>query len=70
MVGEMGAGHGVFGARITGGGNGGTVCVLSYGKQGKETVKEIHHQFESRMKHKLFLFSGSSQGALSLNQYI
>lgn len=61
--------NGVFGARITGGGNGGTVCILSYGKEGKETVKEIYRRYRAKRKQKLFLFSGSSHGALRLNQY-
>ena len=70
MVYEKGGVYGVFGARITGGGNGGTVCILSYGKQGKEMIKQIHQQYERRIKQKSFLFTGSSGGALSLNQYI
>src|SRR5688572_3446923 len=65
-----GAANGVYGARVTGGGNGGTVCVLSYDKAGKKTVKEIHRQYQRLVKKKLFFFSGSSQGAYVLNQYI
>ena len=70
MVCQAGASQGVFGARVSGGGNGGTVCILSYGKEGKQAVKEIFRQYTERMKRKLFLFTGSSSGAFYLNQYI
>ena len=68
MVRDAGPEKGVYGARVSGGGNGGTVCVLSYGKEGKRTVKEIHKNYQKMMKQKLFFFSGSSQGAYTLNQ--
>ena len=70
MVRDAGAANGVYGARVSGGGNGGTVCVLSYDKAGKKTVKEIYRQYQGLVKKKLFFFSGSSQGAYVLNQYI
>jgi len=70
MVRDAGADNGVFGARVSGGGNGGTVCILSYGKEGKNAVKEIHRKYQDMMKKKLFFFSGSSHGAYTLNRYI
>jgi len=70
MVRDAGSVRGVFGARVSGGGNGGTVCILSYDKEGKNTVKEIYHKYKQIKKQKLFFFSGSSHGAYSLNQYI
>ena len=70
MVREAGPANGVHGARVSGGGNGGTVCILSYGKEGKQAVKDIHKKYQEMMKQKLFFFSGSGQGAYSLNQYI
>ena len=70
LVVETGIDSGVFGARVSGGGNGGTVVVLSYGKEGKKTVKEIYKKFKKKKKQKLFFFTGSSQGAFYLNQYI
>ena len=70
MVRAAGTGKGVFGARVSGGGNGGTVCILSFGKEGKNAVKEIFRQYREIKKQKLFFFSGSSHGAYSLNQYI
>jgi galactokinase len=70
MIRDTGPVRGVFGARVSGGGNGGTVCILSYGKDGKNVVKEIYRKYKQIKKQKLFFFSGSSQGAYSLNQYI
>jgi len=70
LVQDAGADRGVFGGRISGGGNGGTVCVLSYGKEGKQAVKEIFLKYKQIKKQKLFFFSGSSHGAYTLNQYI
>ena len=70
MIRDAGPDRGVFGARVSGGGNGGTVCILSYGNEGKKEVKEIYHKFKQFKKQKLFFFSGSSHGAYSLNQYI
>src|SRR6188768_2647770 len=70
MIRDAGSARGVFGARVSGGGNGGTVCILSYDKEGKKTVKEIYGKYKQIKKQKLFFFSGSSHGAYSLNQYI
>src|SRR6187399_9509 len=70
MIRDASPARGVFGARVSGGGNGGTVCIISYDKEGKNTVKEIYHKYKQIKKQKLFFFSGSSQGAYSLNQYI
>lgn len=70
LVQDAGINSGVFGARVSGGGNGGTVCVLSYGKEGKEAVKEIYLKYKETRQQKLYLFSGSSHGAYTLNQYI
>lgn len=68
MVKDAGSGSGVFGARITGGGSGGTVCILNYGEEGKAAVKEIYQNYKARLKRRLFLFTGSNHGALFLNQ--
>lgn len=68
MVRDAGPLKGVYGARVSGGGNGGTVCILSYGKEGKNSVKEIYARYKKETKRKLFLFSGSSNGAYKLNQ--
>jgi L-arabinokinase len=67
MLQHAGPDRGVYGARITGGGSGGTVCVLNYGKEGKQTVKEVFKRFKTERNKRLFFFSGSSPGALFLN---
>lgn len=46
---------GVYGAKITGGGSGGTVCVLSKGEEGAQTVKEMHSAYEQKYGKKLLL---------------
>jgi galactokinase len=70
MIRDAGPARGVFGARVSGGGNGGTICILSYGKEGKNAVKDVYRKYKQIKKQKLFFFSGSSYGAYSLNQYI
>lgn len=66
---ETGYSSGVYGARVTGGGSGGTVAILS-GKLGKQTVKKIFNQYKKDCGQKIFFFSGSENGALILNQQI
>ncbi len=54
---------GVYGARISGGGSGGTVVILADEEKGIETVKEIHQYMQEETGKELYLFSGSSDGA-------
>lgn len=54
--------NGLFGARITGGGSGGTVCVLAR-KGSSLPIKEIAEQYEGETGRKPYIFSGSSIGA-------
>ena len=68
MVRKAGPMAGVYGARITGGGSGGTVCILYAGKNGKETVKALFEEYRQRHGIESFFFSGSSDGARILNQ--
>ena len=42
----LGAEQGLHGARITGNGSGGTVCVLCGGISGPERAEQIHHEYE------------------------
>lgn len=56
------ADQGLFGARITGGGSGGTVGIL--GSTGSNsTIETITRRFFERTGHQPFVFSGSSPGA-------
>lgn len=67
MVKESGIDSGVCGARITGGGSGGTVVVLCFGKEGKKKAKDIFKNYKKKYKKKIFFFNGSSDGASILN---
>ena len=56
------ADQGLYGARITGGGSGGTVAVL--GRAGASSaIEEITRQFNNRTGYQPIVFSGSSPGA-------
>ncbi|MCH2174945.1 MAG: GHMP kinase [Lentisphaeria bacterium] len=58
---SLGAGHGIFGAKITGGGSGGVVCLLCKGKKGLESAKQIAKKFQVNDESNFFI--GSSEGA-------
>ena len=47
---------GIAGAKITGGGSGGTVCALAIGEEGKRAVKKIHRQLCEKYETELVLF--------------
>jgi galactokinase len=49
-------GNGVYGAKITGGGSGGTVCILAAGDAGLETVKKIHREYQIEIGKELKIF--------------
>ena len=54
--------RGLCGAKITGGGSGGTVAVLGRHNAG-DLVEEIIHGYMNETGHRPYLFSGSSMGA-------
>ncbi|MFB3788819.1 MAG: galactokinase [bacterium] len=58
-----GPGEGVHGAKITGGGSGGTVCVLCSGVQGLRTARRIAREYAARHGIKISLFDTSGPGA-------
>jgi L-arabinokinase len=47
---------GIAGARITGGGNGGTVCILAHSDAGLASVKTLHNNLEHQYNENLSLF--------------
>lgn len=47
---------GIYGAKITGGGSGGTVCLLAVGSEGLQSAKKIHQMMEEKYKTKLAFF--------------
>jgi galactokinase len=48
LVRSAGIGTGVFGAKITGGGSGGTVCVGCHGEEGLATARRIFEEYRRR----------------------
>ena len=60
IVRAAGAGPGFFGAKITGGGSGGTVAVL--GRRGAD-ITRIAQAYEALTGHRPGIFSGSSSGS-------
>ena len=62
MVRRSGASSGLWGAKITGGGSGGTVAVLGRSDAGP-AVQEIAQRYSAETGHAVCIFSGSSPGA-------
>ena len=60
LVRTAGASQGFFGAKITGGGSGGTVAVL--GRRGAD-IGKVAQAYEARTGHRPQVFSGSSSGS-------
>ncbi|MEX2685018.1 MAG: galactokinase [Candidatus Sigynarchaeota archaeon] len=61
---DAGTAKGVFGAKITGGGSGGTVCILCDGNEGLQTAKGIARAHWAAKKKEPVMFIGSRNGAL------
>jgi L-arabinokinase len=59
---EAGPAHGLHGAKITGGGSGGTVAVLGEAGAG-ETVRAIARRYAEETGRAAYVFEGSSPGA-------
>jgi len=57
-----GPAKGVYGAKITGGGSGGTVCLLCVGRKGRETATRIAQTLAASDEKPHALFTGSSDG--------
>ncbi|MCU0339597.1 MAG: hypothetical protein MUE30_06920 [Spirosomaceae bacterium] len=49
-------GKGVYGAKITGGGSGGTVCVLCDAENGLQTARQIHQQYSREVGKEVAFF--------------
>jgi galactokinase len=64
---EAGPSRGIYGAKITGGGAGGTVAILADRQQNSDlqsTLQEIFDAYQQASGNRPQLFSGSSDGAL------
>ena len=62
LVRKAGPATGLYGAKITGGGSGGTVAVLGDRDAGP-SVSEIAKQYAEQTGHRPYIFSGSSPGS-------
>lgn len=66
LVRGAGPGSGLFGAKITGGGSGGTVAVLGLrGVHMDTTVQRLADVYQKEYQHQPYIFRGSSPGAVS-----
>jgi L-arabinokinase len=62
LVKKIGRGRGLFGARITGGGSGGTVAVSGLKNAGK-IIEQITGEYAGETAYQPYIFKGSSTGA-------
>jgi L-arabinokinase len=63
LVRQAGASAGLYGAKITGGGSGGTVAVLGHRDAG-DMVREIAYRYGAEVGKDVAVLSGSSPGAV------
>ncbi len=67
MVRQLGPQRGFFGAKITGGGCGGTVAILSRDEPTvRDEVMSLRERYEKETGRRTMLFSGSSPGAAAM----
>ena len=69
LVRAVGLDHGLYGAKITGGGSGGTVAVLGRADAG-DAVLEVVNRYEESTGHRPYIFSGSSPGSAAFGHLI
>jgi galactokinase len=62
LVRERGPQHGLYGAKITGGGSGGTVCILGR-SDADPLIDAIAREYRERTGRETYIFRGSSPGA-------
>ncbi|MDZ7936657.1 MAG: hypothetical protein U5M51_17180 [Emticicia sp.] len=56
MAKEKGIENDVYGAKITGGGSGGTVCLMVYGQKGLESAKQLFEEYQEETNQKSLIF--------------
>ena len=62
LVRAAGSARGIYGAKITGGGSGGTVALLADASAG-DTVRAIAHEYANETGRDAYVFEGTSPGA-------
>jgi L-arabinokinase len=68
LVRKHGPAHGLYGAKITGGGSGGCVAVLGSPKASRY-VSEICKHYEAETGYRPYVFVGSSPGAIAFGTF-
>ncbi len=63
LVKKIGLGNGLYGAKITGGGSGGTVAVLGL-KNATETIEKVVREYQKQTGYNPYLFQNSSPGVV------
>jgi len=69
LVRSAGPDTGLYGARITGGGSGGTVAVLGRA-DASAAVASIADQYERETGHRPYVFAGSSPGVAAVGSQL
>jgi L-arabinokinase len=69
LVRSQGVERGLFGAKITGGGSGGTVAVLG-SSDAEPVVLDLAHRYAAMTGHEPYIFRGSSPGSAALGRLI
>jgi L-arabinokinase len=69
LVRLLGVDRGLFGAKITGGGSGGTVAVLG-NSDAESTVLDVVHRFTGMTSHEPYIFRGSSPGSAAFGHLV
>jgi galactokinase len=71
QFGDSGSPDGVYGARITGGGSGGCVCILaSNNANGDRSIRQIIDEYEKVSRYRPVPIGGSSSGAVNFGHVI
>ena len=65
LVRERGPASGLYGAKITGGGSGGTVCILGLTKAGA-VIDDVAREYTAHSRRPTYIFRGSSPGACAV----
>jgi galactokinase len=69
LVRSAGGNRGLFGAKITGGGSGGTVAVLGMREAGA-AVEKVAERFAEKTGYQPYIFSGSSPGSAAFGHLV
>jgi L-arabinokinase len=69
LVRREGPGAGLFGAKITGGGSGGTVAVLG-DQSSPEAIERVAANYANQTGHPPYIFNGSSPGAIAFGHIV